>query len=61
MKKSITKFVVKCLNCQQVKVEHQSPDGMTQNIGLLEWKWEMMNMEFITGLSLFADDMILFG
>ncbi|WMV44978.1 hypothetical protein MTR67_038363 [Solanum verrucosum] len=50
MKKGIAEFVVKCPNCQQVKVEHQRPNGMTQNIELPKWKWEMINMDFITGL-----------
>ncbi|KAH0781716.1 hypothetical protein KY290_001314 [Solanum tuberosum] len=31
-------------------VEHQRPDGLAQNIELLEWKWEMINMDFITSL-----------
>ena len=38
MKKGIAEFVAKCLNCQQVKVEHQRPDGLAQNIELTEWK-----------------------
>ncbi|WMV58233.1 hypothetical protein MTR67_051618 [Solanum verrucosum] len=50
MKKGIAEFVVKCPNCQQVKVEHQRPNGMAQNIEIPEWKWEMINMDFITGL-----------
>ncbi|KAH0720379.1 hypothetical protein KY285_005181 [Solanum tuberosum] len=50
MKMGIAEFVVKCPNCQQVKVEHQSPGGLAQNIELLEWKWEMINMDFITCL-----------
>jgi len=49
-KKGIAEFVAKCSNFQQVKVEHQRPGGMTQNIELPEWKWEMINMDFITGL-----------
>ena len=28
----------------------QRPGGLAQNIELLEWKWEMINMDFITGL-----------
>ncbi|WMV07964.1 hypothetical protein MTR67_001349 [Solanum verrucosum] len=43
-------FVAKCPNCQQVKVEHQRPGGLAQRIELPEWKWEMINMDFITGL-----------
>ena len=50
MKKDIAEFVTKCSNCQQVKVEHQRPGGLAQNIELSEWKWEMINMDFITGL-----------
>ncbi|WMV55207.1 hypothetical protein MTR67_048592 [Solanum verrucosum] len=50
MKKYIAEFVAKCPNCQQVKVEHQSPGGINENIDLSEWKWEMINMDFITGL-----------
>ncbi|KAH0706534.1 hypothetical protein KY285_012312 [Solanum tuberosum] len=37
-----------CPNYQQVKVEHQSPGGLAKNIELLEWKWEMIHMDFIT-------------
>ncbi|KAH0757858.1 hypothetical protein KY290_021351 [Solanum tuberosum] len=50
MKKDIAEFVAKCPNCQQVKVKHQRPGGLAQRIELLEWKWEMINMDFITGL-----------
>ena len=37
-------------NCQQVKVEHQKPGGMTQEIHIPTWKWDVINMDFITGL-----------
>nr|AAV31171.1 Putative polyprotein, identical [Solanum tuberosum] len=50
MKKGIAEFVAKCPNCQQVKVEHQRLGGLAQRIELLELKWEMINMDFITGL-----------
>ncbi|KAH0775071.1 hypothetical protein KY290_012208 [Solanum tuberosum] len=50
MKKDIAEFVTQCPNCQQVKVEHQRPGGLAQSIELPEWKWEMINMDFITGL-----------
>ncbi|WMV23871.1 hypothetical protein MTR67_017256 [Solanum verrucosum] len=48
IKKGIDEFVAKCPNCQQVKVKHQRLGGMTQNIELPKWKWEMINMDFIT-------------
>ncbi|WMV09144.1 hypothetical protein MTR67_002529 [Solanum verrucosum] len=49
MKRDIVDFVAKCPNCQQVKVEHQIPGGMTQEINIRTWKWEVINMDFITG------------
>ena len=50
MKKDIAEFVVKCSNCQQVKVKHQRPGGLAQTIELPNYKWEMINMDFITCL-----------
>ena len=50
MKCDVADFVSKCLNCQQVKVEHMRPGGTSQEIALHLWKWEMINMDFITGL-----------
>ncbi|XP_070013771.1 uncharacterized protein [Nicotiana sylvestris] len=41
MKKSISQFVAQCPNCQQVKIEHQKPGGLLQNIEILTWKWEV--------------------
>ena len=35
---------------QQVNVQHQRMGGLAKNIELLEWKWEMINVVFITGL-----------
>ena len=34
MKRDMADFVSKCPNCQQVKVEHQKPGGMTQEIDI---------------------------
>ncbi|XP_060182492.1 uncharacterized protein LOC132612186 [Lycium barbarum] len=33
-----------------MKAEHQRPSGLAQNIDTSFWKWEMINMDFITGL-----------
>ncbi|WMV24123.1 hypothetical protein MTR67_017508, partial [Solanum verrucosum] len=38
MKKGIVEFVANCPNCQQVKVEHQRPAGMAQDIELPKLK-----------------------
>ncbi|TMX05064.1 hypothetical protein EJD97_002624 [Solanum chilense] len=34
---------------RQVKVEHQRAGGLAQNIELSEWKWEIINMDFVIG------------
>ena len=49
MKRDIDDFVSKYPNCQQVKVEHQKPGGMTQEIDIPTWKWDVINIYFITG------------
>ncbi|XP_049399822.1 uncharacterized protein LOC125863894 [Solanum stenotomum] len=51
MKKDIAEMVAECPNCQQVKAEHQRPRGLTQYIEPLLWKWDMINMDFITGFT----------
>ena len=50
MKRDIADFGSKCPNCQQVNVEHQKPGGLTQEIDISTWKWDVINMEFITRL-----------
>ncbi|KAA3470388.1 DNA/RNA polymerases superfamily protein [Gossypium australe] len=52
MKREISKFVSKCLICQQVKAEHQVPSGLLQLVMILEWKWERITMDFVSGLPL---------
>ena len=51
MKRDLGDFVSKCPNRQQVKVEHQKSGGMTQEIDIPTWKWDVINMDFITRLS----------
>ncbi|XP_069154461.1 uncharacterized protein [Solanum lycopersicum] len=50
MKKVIAEMAAKCPNCQQVKSKNQRPGGLTQYIELPLWKWDMINMDFITNL-----------
>ena len=50
MKRNIEDIMSKYPNCQQVKVEHQKPGGMNQEIDIPTWKWEVINMDFIIGL-----------
>ncbi|GKV45643.1 hypothetical protein SLEP1_g52705 [Rubroshorea leprosula] len=51
MKKDVAKYVSKCLTCQVVKAEHQKPGGQLQPLPIPEWKWEVISMDFIVGLS----------
>ncbi|GKB15107.1 hypothetical protein Tco_0849030 [Tanacetum coccineum] len=48
MKKDIAMYVNKCLNYSKVKAEHQKPSGLLQQLEIPEWKWEKINMDFIT-------------
>eukprot|EP00253_Pinus_taeda_P024492 PITA_24492 len=50
MKRDITQFVAKCLECQQVKVDHCHPRLQPHDIPIS--KWETISMDFITGLPL---------
>ena len=50
MRKNIVEYLSKCLECQQVKVEHQHPTRILQTIPIPEWKWEVISLDFITGL-----------
>jgi hypothetical protein len=38
------------MECQKVKDEHKHPAGLLQPLPILEWKWEVVTMNFITGL-----------
>eukprot|EP00253_Pinus_taeda_P026738 PITA_26738 len=50
MKKDIVEYLSRCLECQQIKAEHQHPAGLLQPLPVPEWKWEIISMDFITGL-----------
>ena len=50
MKRDIVDFVSKCLTCQQVKLEYQRPSGLLQQLPILEWKRDMIAMDFVSGL-----------
>ncbi|WMV59340.1 hypothetical protein MTR67_052725 [Solanum verrucosum] len=52
MKKDIVDFVFKCLNCQQVKYEHQIPGGTIQRMPIPMWKWECITLDILTRLPL---------
>jgi hypothetical protein len=50
MKKEIVEYITRCMECQKVKAEHRHPTGLLQPLPIPEWKWEVVTMDFITGL-----------
>ena len=50
--RDIADSVAKLPNGYQVKVEYQKLGGMTQEIDISTWKWEVISMGFIKGLPL---------
>jgi hypothetical protein len=52
MKRDVVHFVAKCLECQQVKVDHHHPVGLLQPHDVPMSKWEVISMDFFVGLSL---------
>nr|GEY32214.1 putative reverse transcriptase domain-containing protein [Tanacetum cinerariifolium] len=49
-KANIATYVSKCLAFSKVKAEHQKPSGLLVQPEIPEWKWEKINMDFITKL-----------
>lgn len=50
MRKDILDYLAKCLECQQVKEEHQHLAGLLHPLPIPEWKWDTVTLDFITGL-----------
>jgi hypothetical protein len=50
MKKEVSNFISKCLECLKVKAEHRHPYSFLQPLPIPEWKWEVVTMYFITKL-----------
>ena len=50
MRRNIAKYLNKCSESQQVKVEHRHPTVLLQPIIVPEWKWEVISLDFSMGL-----------
>jgi hypothetical protein len=48
MEKEVVDFIAICLECQKVKYEHRHPSSLLQPLSILEWKWEVIMMNFIS-------------
>jgi hypothetical protein len=50
MKKEVANYIARCLECQKVKIKHRHPARLLQPLPILEWKWEVVTIDFITML-----------
>ena len=50
MKKEVTEYLARCLECQHVKSEHSHLAELLPLLPILEWRWETISIDFITGL-----------
>jgi hypothetical protein len=49
MKRDIARYVAECDVCHRIKAEHQRPTGTLQPLTIPKWKWDKVEMDFITG------------
>jgi hypothetical protein len=49
--KEIGEYIAIHMESQKVKLEHRHPARLLQPLPIPEWKWEVVTMDFITGLS----------
>ena len=52
MKSDVVDFVLKCLECQQVKADHRHQAGLLQPHDIHETKWEFISMDLVVGFPL---------
>ena len=52
MKKELVEYILRCMKCQQLNFEHQHRVGLLRPLPVLESKWEVVSMDFITGLAM---------
>ena len=52
MKRDVTKYVSKCLTCQQVQAKHQVPIGLLNPLPIPQWKWDNISMDFVLSFPL---------
>ena len=50
MKNGVAEYIARCIECQEVKVEHRHPAGLLQPLPIPNWKWEVISLDFITSL-----------
>ena len=48
MKQDIARYVSECDVCHRVKAGHQKPAGTLQPLDIPGWKWDKVEMDFVT-------------
>jgi hypothetical protein len=48
MKKYVVYYIARCMEFQRVKAEHRHPTSLLQPLPILEKKWEVVTIDFIT-------------
>ena len=47
IKTEVVDYIARCLECQQVKTEHQHPAGLLQPLPIPSWKWEVISLDLL--------------
>jgi hypothetical protein len=50
MKKDVVDYLAKCMKCQRVNTTHRHPTSLLERLAILEWKWEVVIIDFIIKL-----------
>ena len=50
LKSDVVEYLSKCIEYQQVKIEHGHLASLLQPLRIPQWKWEIISLDFITGL-----------
>ena len=50
LKREIAEYISLCDICNRDRAEHQKPAGLLQPLPIPDWKWDKVDMDFITGL-----------
>ena len=50
MKNDVVNYVARCLTCQKVKAQHQSPGGLLHPLKIPKYKWEEVMINFVSSL-----------
>ena len=50
IKNDVAEYIARCMESHKIKVEHRNPIGLLHPLPILEWKWDVVTINFITKL-----------